>query len=84
MRISPQILKAQQLGMTVEEIEQEVARGAAIHTVGCGTQRRTDGVNGSREHGGEGVIDGSMAGEVHDGSLGSGRMSWATARAYWR
>jgi hypothetical protein len=49
MRFSPQILKAQQLGMTVEEIEQEVARGAAVHTIGCGTQRRADGVNGSRE-----------------------------------
>ena len=81
MRIPAQVFETLQLGMTVEEIEQETTRRAAVDPIGSGTERRADVVDGARERGGKRVIERGMTREIH-GSWGTGRTSWATARAY--
>ena len=82
MRVPAQILKVLQSRVRIEEKEQEVARRAAVNTIGTGTEGRTDGVNRPRECCGEGVLEGGIAGEIHEGNWGTGRTSCATARAY--
>src|SRR5262249_6103205 len=82
MKGPAQILQVLQSRVRIEEKGQESAGRGGVNQIGTGTGGRTDGGNRPRERWGEGVLEGGIAGEIHEGNWGTGRMSCATARAY--
>src|SRR6202521_4908546 len=81
--IAAQLIERAYLRMSGPEVRQELANSAAVVTNRLRIQRGAEGVDGAvqdqRQRMGE-----RRATRAHESFPGSGRMCWATARAYCR
>jgi hypothetical protein len=68
--------------MIVAEKDQEVAYSATVLTGGIISEGGSPGLHGAPELESQWMLHGNMAGKLHDGETGTGRMCCATARAY--
>jgi hypothetical protein len=68
--------------MIVAETDQEVAYSATVLTGGLISEGGSPGLDSAPELESQWMVNGNMAGELHDGKTGTGLMSCATARAY--
>ena len=80
--ITAQLMETANFGIVGAEIGQEVACGATVVTNRVRVKCGADGVNRTSEPLGQRMLKRRAACTIHDGVTGSGRMCWATARAY--
>jgi hypothetical protein len=79
--LTAQLLEGVHLGMIGAQIVQEVAGGPTVVTSSVGMERSAEGIDSLVEDRGQPMLE-RRASRVHDEVTGSGRMCWATARAY--
>ena len=81
--IATQLIERAYLGMSGAEVSQELADGPAVVTSRLRIQRGAEGVDGAVEDRSQ-RMGKRRASRAHEAVTGSGRMCWATARAYCR
>ena len=81
--IATQLIERAYLGMSGAEVSQELADGPAVVTSRLRVQRGAEGVDGAVEDRRQRMSERRASG-AHEAVSGSGRMCWATARAYCR
>ena len=81
--IAAQLIERAHLGMNGSEVSQELADGAAVVTSRVRMERGAQGIDGAVQDRSQRMGKRRAPG-AHEAVLGSGRMCWATARAYCR
>ena len=81
--IATQLIERAYLGMSGAEVSQELANSPAVVTSRLWVQRGAEGVDGTVEDRRQRMSERRASG-AHEAVTGSGRMCWATARAYCR
>ena len=81
--IAAQLIERAHLRMNGSEVGQELADGAAVVTSGVRIQRGAEGIDSAVQDGSQRMRQ-RRASDAHEAVPGSGRMCWATARAYCR
>ena len=80
--IAAQLIELADVGVRSAEIGEEVAHRAAVGTNRAWLEGGAEGVDRAFEQREQGVCQRRTACAFHFGVTGSGRMCWATARAY--
>lgn len=81
--MATQLIERAYLRMIGAEVSQELADGPAVVPSRLRVQRGAEGVDGAVEDRRQRMSEGRTSGD-HEAVTGSGRMCWATARAYCR
>ena len=80
--LATQMVHGVHIGMTGAEIGQEVAGCSTVVTGSVRSEGSAEGVDSAVEDGSQLMLEWRASCAVHDEVTGSGRMCWATARAY--
>ena len=82
VRIAAQLLQRAHPVVSGAKIRQEFAAGSTVVTRSVWIERSAEGIDSAVEDRSQRMLERRPPGAVHDEVTGSGRMCWATARAY--